>query len=85
MFRSETPEADRALERVSRSLIEHYPELVYGHMNLGLLAMIDQRYDEAHAHLERARALDPEDEIVLGNIRKLAELEAASTRPARVD
>ena len=85
MFRAETADGDRALVRVSNALVEHYPQLVYGHANLGVLAMVKGRYAEARLHLERALALDPLDEVVRGNLEQLAAFENAQTAPAKAD
>ncbi len=71
LFRAEDPVADEALVRASQALIEHYPELVYGYANLGALHLAQGRHEKARHYLERALEVDPEDEIVRGNLRAL--------------
>jgi tetratricopeptide (TPR) repeat protein len=74
LFRQETKEADAALEKVSRALIKYYPEKIYGYANLGSLYMALKEYKQAEYYLKKALEIDPNDVIVLGNLKKLKEL-----------
>ena len=71
MFRADKPDADTALVRVSESMIEHYPNLVYGYSNLGLLHFAKKEYAAAEELFLKALQIDPNDEVVKGNLENL--------------
>ena len=76
MFRAETEAADTALQRCSEQLIQSYPELIYGYANMGVLNLAKKNYDKAREYFLKAKAIDPNDEIVKGNLELLQRLEA---------
>ncbi len=71
LFRADDPTADDALIRASEALIKCYPEITYGYSNLGVLYLSKKEYDKADSYLKQALAIDPNDEIVKGNIELL--------------
>lgn len=74
MFRADRPEADAELERVSTAMIRLYPKVIYGYANLGVYHLLKKEYDQAEKYLKQALKVDPNDEIVLGNLKRLEEL-----------
>ena len=76
MFRAETETADTALQRCSEQLIQSYPELIYGYANMGVLNLARKNYDKAREYFLKAKAIDPNDEIVKGNLELLQRMEA---------
>ena len=71
LFRLESEEGDRLLINVSEALIQYYPNKVYGYANLGSLYSATKRYDEARKYYEKALEVDPNDEVVLQNLKAL--------------
>jgi len=67
-------DADRALITVSEKMIEEYPEVIYGYSNLGVLYLANKKYALAEEYLTQAEKIDPGDEIVKGNLKKLREV-----------
>ena len=74
LFRTNNTAADSALENISRAMIRYYPEIIYGYANLGSLYMATKKYDKAAEYYKQAIEIDPNDEIILENIKKLEEL-----------
>lgn len=70
-FHADDAAADDTLILVSKAMIEHYPELVYGYSNLGTLHLAKGEYRKSRPYLERAIEIDPTDEIVRSNLAKL--------------
>jgi tetratricopeptide (TPR) repeat protein len=81
LFFAEAENADDVLLRVSKAMIECYPESIYGYSNLGTLYLVMGRYDEGERYLRQAEAIDPTDPIVRGNIGRLAELRGSTGGP----
>ena len=71
LFRLESEEGDRLLINVSEALIQYYPNKVYGYANLGSLYGATKRYDEARKYYEKALEVDPNDEVVMKNFKRL--------------
>jgi tetratricopeptide (TPR) repeat protein len=71
LFHAEHQEADAAIEDVSEALIEEFPEVIYGYANLGVLYLATQQYASAEHYLNQALGIDPQDEIVNGNLEIL--------------
>ena len=74
LFKENTPEADETIVSVSKALIKHYPNCIYGYANLGTLYTLKKKYDLAKQYFLRALEIDPKDDIVLSNLKKLEEL-----------
>ena len=74
MFRSDTPETDKELKKVSKALVKYYPKVIYGYANLGVYHLVNKEYDTAEKYLKQALKIDPNDEIVKGNLQRLEEL-----------
>lgn len=68
LFYEGNEDADNALELVSRVMINEYPDVIYGYSNLGVLYLAQKNYDLAEKYLNLALSIDPNDEIVNGNI-----------------
>ncbi len=77
MFRAESPAADRELQRVSAALVRLYPKLIYGYANLGAYHLARNELDQAEKYLRQALAIDPADEVVLGNLKVLEKMRKA--------
>lgn len=71
LFHIESEDADAAIQRVSEALIEEFPEVIYGYANLGVLYLATERYELAEDYLNQALRIDPQDEIVNGNLEML--------------
>jgi tetratricopeptide (TPR) repeat protein len=71
LFRVNSEIADKAFIKVSQKLIDIYPELIYGCANLGVLYLAKKEYSLAEKYLKQASQVDPNDEIVRGNLKKL--------------
>ncbi len=74
MFRADTPETDKELKKVSKALVKYYPKVIYGYANLGVYHLVNKEYDTAEKYLKQALKIDPNDEIVKGNLQRLEEL-----------
>jgi len=66
-------DTDSALEAVSKTMTIEYPDVIYGYSNLGVLYLANKKYDLAEKYLNQAIAIDPKDEIVIGNLNILKE------------
>lgn len=71
LFRADNPTADDALIRASETMIKCYPAVIYGYSNLGVLHLAKKNYDKADGYLRKALSINPNDEIVKGNIEFL--------------
>jgi hypothetical protein len=71
LFRVDSEIADRAFIKVSQKLIDIYPDLIYGYANLGALYLAKKEYSLAEKYLKQASQIDPNDEIVRGNLKRL--------------
>jgi tetratricopeptide (TPR) repeat protein len=71
LFRADNPTADEALMNVSQAMIEYYPDKIYGYANLGVLYLARKKYDLAENYFKQALKIDPNDQIVLGNLETL--------------
>lgn len=54
LFRTETNEADNALEKVSRAMIKYYPNKIYGYANLGTLFHAIKDYQQSEKYYKKA-------------------------------
>jgi tetratricopeptide (TPR) repeat protein len=68
LFNAETQEADKVLKDISLSLVENYPEHVYGYANLGALYATQKDYKNAKLYLIKALEIAPDDELVQQNL-----------------
>ncbi len=73
-FRMDTPTADKEFLKVSNALVKYYPDRVYGFANLGVFNLAKNNLPEAEKYLKQALAIDPKDEVVLGNIQQLEQM-----------
>jgi tetratricopeptide (TPR) repeat protein len=73
LFRVGSKETDQIVEAVSKAMIKAYPKVIYGYSDLGVLYLAQKRYDLAENFLNQAIAIDPNDEIVIGNLKLLRE------------
>ncbi len=73
LFTEEQEDADNALKTVAETMIEEYPDIIYGYANMGVLFLAKNQYDLAEKYLNLAIAIDPNDKIVLGNLEILKE------------
>lgn len=74
MFRADTPETDKELQKVSTAMIRLYPKEIYGYANLGVYHLVNKEYDKAEKYFKQALEIDPKDEIVIGNLERLEQL-----------
>lgn len=77
MFYEESNEADKAFVKISRKLIDTYPESIYGYANLGVYYLAKKQYKKAESYYEQALEIDPNDEIVKSNYEQLKNMRAA--------
>jgi Flp pilus assembly protein TadD len=49
-------------------MIKEYPDVIYDYSNLGVLYLAQKKYDLAEKYLKQAIAINPNDEIVKGNL-----------------
>ncbi len=73
LFRAEDEIADKMLIKVSETLIQYYPKVIYGYSNLGVMYLATGKYALAEKHINQALAIDPGDPIVKGNLKILEE------------
>jgi tetratricopeptide (TPR) repeat protein len=73
LFNAEKEEADNALKTVAEAMIKEYPDVIYGYANLGVLYLANNKLALAEKYLNQALTIDPNDKIVLGNLRILKE------------
>ena len=73
LFHVGSEEADNALKNVAEAMIKKYPNVIYGYSNLGVFYLANKKYDMAEKYLKQAIAIDPNDEIVRGNLGILKE------------
>lgn len=73
LFHIGNEETDNALKIVAEAMIEEYPNVIYGYSNLGVFYLANKKYDMAEKYLKQAIAIDPNDEIIIGNLRILKE------------
>ena len=71
LFRTEDPVADKMLIKVSEVMVQHYPEVIYGYSNLGVIYLATGRYDLAEKYINQALTIDPDDPIAKGNLKIL--------------
>lgn len=71
LFNVDTPAADDAMLRLSKTMISCYPDVIYGYSNLGVLHLAKKEYAKAEEYLNKALKIDPKDEIVKGNMELL--------------
>jgi len=74
LFRADTPIADEALIKISNSMIKHYPNTIYGYSNLGALYSVKREFALAEKYLKQALKINPNDQIVLNNLKRLESL-----------
>lgn len=75
LFETSTPVSDEAFRKVSEALTQFYPKEIYGYANLGLYYATKNRYDLAEQYFKKALKIDPNDKIVLGNMKRLKKLQ----------
>jgi tetratricopeptide (TPR) repeat protein len=80
LLRLESPEGDRQLIRVSEALIQYYPKKVYGYAYRGSVYAATGKTDKAREYYEKALKIDPNDEVVKGNIENLAKWPSRAPR-----
>jgi hypothetical protein len=68
LFHIGSEEANNALKIVAETMIKEYPNVIYGYSNLGVYYLANKKYDLAEKYLKQAIAIDPNDEIVRGNL-----------------
>ncbi len=71
------PSADQSVIRASQAMIKHYPGVIFGYADLGVMYLAKKDYQKAGDYLQRALKIDPNDEIVKGNIAKLEAMRSA--------
>ena len=74
MFYADTELADNAMIKVSESLIQHYPESIYGYANLGTYYFAKNDYEKAKEYYKAALNIDPDDSIVTANLKKINDM-----------
>lgn len=77
MFYEDSDKADQALVRVSKKLINTYPKSIYGYANLGSYFLIKKQYGKAESYYKKALEIDPNDEVVKANYKKLEQMRDA--------
>lgn len=68
LFQKENSEADSVLVTTSKSLINYYPNCIFGYNNLGAVYSVSKRYDLAKEYFEKALKIDETDIMVLANL-----------------
>ena len=71
LFQKENSAADSVLIMVSKSLVENYPECIFGYNNLGAIYSISQKYSLAQEYFEKAVSIDENDLMVLANLANI--------------
>ena len=56
------------MRAIANKVLSHYPEHIVSLSNLALTDMVEQKWDAALIHLEKAHALDSEDPILIANL-----------------
>jgi tetratricopeptide (TPR) repeat protein len=85
LFRSKDEVADRMLIRVSEAMIQHYPGVIYGYSNLGVIYLATGKYGLAEKYIKQALAIDPDDPVVKGNLKILNQRKNSSQRTSGAD
>lgn len=75
-YKLDSEKGDSQIEKVLLALVEHYPDLIYGHGNLGTLYMKKKEYEKSEKYFRQALKISENDEVVLSNLKKLEELKA---------
>lgn len=78
LFRAEDEIADKMLIKASETMIQCYPEVIYGYSNLGVIYLATGKYDLAEKFINQALAVDPDDPIVKGNLEILKQRKQSS-------
>ena len=73
-FRLNNEIGDNELEKVSKALIQYYPNKIYGYANMGTLYMAKKDYKKAEKYYKKALTIDNTDEIILSNLEHLKKL-----------
>ena len=68
LFNLQNLAADSLIIEISKSLVEKYPECIYGYNDLGVCYLISKEYNNALKYLKQAYNIDPKDELVISNI-----------------
>ncbi len=71
LFHAENQQADEIFIKVSKAMIEHYPNKVYGYANLGTMYLAKKEYEQAERYYKEALEIDPNDQVILGNLEEL--------------
>lgn len=69
LFRAENETADKMLLKVSKAMIQYYPEVVYGYSNLGVIYLATRNYALAEKYINQALSIDPDDPVVQSNLK----------------
>jgi tetratricopeptide (TPR) repeat protein len=69
LFRAENETADKMLLKVSKAMIQYYPEVVYGYSNLGVIYLATGNYALAEKYINQALSIDPDDPVVQSNLK----------------
>jgi tetratricopeptide (TPR) repeat protein len=68
LFGLQTLQADSLIIEISKTMVEKYPDCIYGYNNLGTCYLVAKEYKKAIENLERAFKLDSKDTIVISNL-----------------
>lgn len=71
LFQVKSRVADRMLIKASKAMIRHYPDVIYGYTNLGVISMVTGKLDQAEKYLNQALEIDPDDHLVKKNLQIL--------------
>ena len=78
LFRAEDEIADKMLIKASETMIQYYPEVIYGFSNLGVIYLATGKYDLAEKYINQALAINPDDSVVKGNLEILKQRKQSS-------
>ncbi len=70
LFNSDFPEKNIFIDKISKSMVEHFPQSTYGYTNLGYLNINTENYNKSIEYLLKAYNLDSKDIIVIANLAR---------------
>ena len=68
LYNTQDDELMPNMRAIANKVLSHYPEHIVSLSNLALTDMVEQKWDAALIHLEKAHALDGEDPILIANL-----------------